>query len=76
VIGSIRHECTDHIIPFGERHLLAVLTEYAAYHNSGRSHQSLDGNSPIPRAVAPEPAAEVRATPVLGGLHHVYTRAA
>ena len=76
VIGTIRRECMDHIIPFGERHLLAVLTEFAAYYNSGRSHQALEGNSPLPRDVAPEPAADVRATPVLGGLHHIYERAA
>jgi transposase InsO family protein len=76
VIGTIRRECTDHIIPFGERHLLATLREYIAYYNSGRSHQALEGNSPIPRAIAPEPAADVRATPVLGGLHHVYQSAA
>jgi putative transposase len=76
VIGTIRRECTDHVIPFGERHLLAVLSEFVAYYNSSRCHQGLDGNSPIPRAVAPEPAADVRATPVLGGLHHIYERAA
>jgi transposase InsO family protein len=75
VIGTIRRDCTDHIIPFGERHLLAILREFLAYCNSGRCHQAL-GNSPIPRAVAPEPAADVRATPVLGALHHIYERAA
>jgi transposase InsO family protein len=76
VIGTIRRECTDHVIPFGERHLHAVLTEFVAYYNVARSHQSLEGNSPLPRDVEPEPAAEVRATPVLGGLHHIYERAA
>ena len=59
-----------------DRHLRAVLAEYAAYYNTSRCHQSLDGNSPIPRAVEPEPAADVRATPVIGGLHHTYERAA
>ena len=76
VIGTIRRDCTDHIIPFGERHLLGVLREYVAYYNTSRVHQSLDGNCPVPRDVAPEPAVEVRAVPVLGGLHHSYTRAA
>ena len=33
VIGSIRRECTDHIIPMGERHLLRTLREYQAYYN-------------------------------------------
>ena len=76
VFGTIRRDCTDHIVPFGERHLLAVLREYVAYYNTSRCHQGLEGNSPVPRAVAPEPTADVRAVPVLGGLHHVYTSAA
>jgi transposase InsO family protein len=74
VIGSIRRECTDHIIPLGERHLLATLLEYQRYYNESRTHYSLDGNSPIARHV--ERKGEVVATPVLGGLHHRYSRAA
>ncbi len=74
VIGSIRRECTDHIIPFGQRHLLRTLREYVEYYNTSRPHQSLDRNSPIPREV--EAVGEVCATPVLSGLHHRYFRAA
>ncbi len=33
VIGSIRRECTDHIIALGERHLVRVLRRYAIYYN-------------------------------------------
>jgi len=61
---------------FEERHLHAVLTVYVANCNSLRCHLSLAGNLPLPRDIAPEPAAEVLATPVLGGLHHIYERAA
>ena len=74
VIGSIRRECTDHVIPFGRRHLLRVLREYVDYYNTSRPHQSLDRNSPIPRDV--EAIGDVCAKPVLGGLHHRYFRAA
>ncbi len=74
VIGSIRRECTDHIIPRGERHLLCTLRAYQVYYNESRTHYSLDGNAPIARRV--EAAGEVIATPVLGGLHHRYSRAA
>ena len=74
VIGSIRRECTDHVIPFGRRHLLRVLREYVDYYNGSRPHQSLDRNAPIPREV--EAVGEVCAAPVLGGLHHRYFRAA
>ena len=74
VTGTLRRECTDHVIAFGERHLRRVLTEYVAYYNESRPHQSLDGNAPVPRRV--EPVGEIIATPVLGGLHHRYSRAA
>ncbi len=74
VIGSIRRECTDHIIPMGERHLLCTLRAYQVYYNESRTHYSLDGNAPIARRV--QAAGEVIATPVLGGLHHRYSRAA
>ena len=74
VIGSIRRECTDHIIPMGEKHLVRTLREYVEYYNDSRTHQSLDGNAPTPRAV--ERVGEIVATPVLGGLHHRYSRAA
>lgn len=74
VIGSIRRECTDHIIPFGRRHLLRTLREYIEHYNESRPHQSLDRNSPVPREV--EALGEVCAKPVLGGLHHRYFRAA
>ncbi len=74
VIGSIRRECTDHVIPMVERHLRRVLTEYVAYYNESRTHQSLDGNAPEPRRV--QAVGEVIAEPVLGGLHHRYSRAA
>ncbi len=74
LIGSIRRECTDHIIPMGEKHLVRTLREYVEYYNDSRTHQSLDGNSPTPRAV--ERVGQSVATPVLGGLHHRYSRVA
>jgi len=76
VIGSIRRECLDHMIVFGENHLRCILDEYADYYNTVRTHQSLDGNSPVPRDVEPPENGRVVATPYLGGLHHCYSRAA
>ena len=74
VIGTLRRECTDHIIPLGRRHLLCTLREYADYYNTSRPHQSLDRNAPTPRKI--EAVGVVCAKPVLGGLHHRYSRAA
>ena len=50
-IGSIRRECTDHVIALGEGHLRTVLREYVEYYNRSRCHMAPDGNAPIPRAV-------------------------
>ncbi len=76
VIGSIRRECTDHVIVLNERHLLRVLREYAAYYNEARTHLSLDGDAPLSRPREASPATRLIAAPVLGGLHHRYARAA
>ncbi len=75
VIGSIRRECTDHIIALGERHLLQTLLRYVAYYNQARCHLSVERNAPEPRWVEDSPG-EVVATAHLGGLHHSYGRAA
>ncbi len=75
IIGSLRRECTDHIIPLGERHLMRVLGEYVdSYYNTNRCHLSLDGDAPIHRPT--ESVGDIVTTPVLGGLHHCYRRAA
>jgi len=75
VIGSNRRECSDHIIPLGEGHLRRVLREYVAYYNESRCHVALDGDAPESRdkELGDGP---VVATPILGGLHHRYSRAA
>ena len=74
VIGSIRRECTDHLVPLNEAHLRKILGEYVAYYNTARCHQSLDGNSPEPRPVE-DGDGSVIAIPRVGGLHYEYRRA-
>jgi transposase InsO family protein len=74
VIGTIRRECTDHIIPLSEAHLLRTLREYIDYYNAARTHQSLDGNAP--EHSDSESVGDVVGAPVLGGLHHRYSRSA
>ena len=76
VIGSIRRECTDRVIVFGEEHLRRILFSYQIYYNEARTHLSLDRNSPVPRAMEPPSTGKVVALPQVGGLHHRYTRAA
>jgi transposase InsO family protein len=72
LIGSIRRECTDHIVIFGVRHLRHVLLLYMGYYNGTRTHLSLNKDAPISRAA--EKAGRMICRPILGGLHHQYGR--
>src|SRR3954451_9724524 len=51
LIGSIRRECLDHVIVFGERHLRHVLRAYQQYYNGTRTHLALGKDSPLTRSV-------------------------
>jgi putative transposase len=78
-LGSVRRECLDHVVVLGEGHLRRVLREYVAYFNSDRPHQGIRQHIPGDAEAAPVHAGgvgNVRAFPVLGGLHHAYRRAA
>jgi hypothetical protein len=72
LIGSIRRECLDHMIVFGEAHLRRILRGYATYYNVSRTHRSLNKDAPLHRAI--ERLGAVVSRPVLGGLHHQYCR--
>jgi hypothetical protein len=39
--GSIRRECIDHVVMFGERHLRHVLLSYMNYYNRASEHPSV-----------------------------------
>jgi transposase InsO family protein len=80
LIGTIRRECLDFVIPLTERHLRAILREWITHYNRGRPHSSLGPGLPEPppdRLVASNghhlPAGyRVIASSILGGIHHEY----
>jgi transposase InsO family protein len=72
LIGSARRECIDHVIVLGESHLRRIMSSYAAYYNESRTHLSLGKDAPIGRAI--ERLGRIVAQPMVGGLHHRYTR--
>ena len=72
LIGSIRRDCLDHVVVFGEQHLRHLLGSYQRYYNDARTHLSLNKDAPTLRAV--QAVGRIVATPHLGGLHHQYVR--
>jgi transposase InsO family protein len=72
LIGSIRRECLDHVVVFGERHLRHLLKSYQNYYNEVRTHLPLQKDAPARRDVCR--TGRMRFIPVLGGLHHQYVR--
>jgi hypothetical protein len=59
-----------------EAHLRTVLAEFTRFYNRDRPHRALHLQTPRPAAITTTTAGPIRARPVLGGLHHVYERAA
>jgi len=77
VIGTLRRELIDHVIVFSEAHLRRLLRRFVAeYYHRCRTHLSLDKDSPEPRAIEPPEMGKVVELPLVGGLHHRYTRRA
>jgi transposase InsO family protein len=74
VVRSLRQECLDHILPLSERHVRLVLAEFVSYYNQDRRHRSFGLETPVPSRRQVD--GKVISRPVLGGLHHVYARAA
>jgi putative transposase len=80
VIGTIRRECLDWLIPLSESHLRSILKEWIAHYNGGRPHMALGPGIPDPpkTTLAPQQprhrlsAKRVLARAMLGGLHHEY----
>ncbi len=82
VLGTLRQECLDFIIPLTENHLRRILLEWITHYNEGRPHMALGPSIPKPRAMLPVQLQAHRhrlpdrlcvvTRPILGGLHHEY----
>jgi len=72
LIGTLRRECLDQILIFGETHLRRSLSAYAAYYNQARTHLALQKDAPLHRTS--QRTGAIVAIPILAGLHHQYVR--
>jgi len=76
LIGSIRRECLDHVIVLNEQHLRQIMSDYIDYYHRHRTHRSLNSDSPETRSIEPPDRGNIVALPLVGGLHHRYSRQA
>jgi transposase InsO family protein len=82
LIGTLRRECLDWIIPLSEAHLRKTLHSWFAHYNRGRPHSALGPWIPDPPPHLPfamqhhrhrcDRTSRIVARAVLNGLHHEY----
>jgi transposase InsO family protein len=76
-VGTLRRECLDHVLVFGQRHLRQILAEYARHYNGHRPHQGLQQEPLLRRSSqAVDISARIELRRVFGGLISEYRRAA
>ena len=78
-VRSVRQECLNHLLIYGEKQLQRVLNAYVEYFNKARPHQGIAQQIPEQRRSVPssqDAQGKVIAIPVMGGLHHDYHWAA
>jgi putative transposase len=82
LVGTLRRECLDFVIPLTENHLRHMLHAWVRHYNEGRPHMALGPGIPQPPPQLPVPRQahrhwlpahlRVAARPILGGLHYEY----
>jgi putative transposase len=82
LLGTVRRECLDFVIPLCANHLRRLLHAWVQHYNANRPHMALGPGIPQPPPQVPVSLQahrhrlpehlQVRAYPILGGLHHDY----
>ena len=76
-VRTVRSECTDRMLIYGQAHLQAVLRAYMAHYNGHRPHQSRQQRPPDQDGPVVVPLeAPVQRRKILGGVINEYHRAA
>ena len=75
-VRSVKDECLDQLILFGQRSLHHALKEYLSHFHQERNHQGLDNVIPFPDQVTSPREGTVHKSDRLGGLLNFYHRTA
>ena len=76
-VRTIRRECLDHVLVFGERHLKRILREYVSHCNKERPPRGLSLlQTPEPKLASNRADGEIVRVAKLDGLIHEYHRIA
>ena len=76
-VGTLRRECLDHLLIYGERHLRRILAGYARHYNEHRPYQSREQRPPLHEPGQPvDITSRIRRQRVVHGLINEYRRAA
>ena len=76
LIGTLRRDCLNHVIPLNEHHLRRVVARDLDYYHNWRTHLSLSMDALNPRTMHPPDRGRVVEVAELDGLHHHYERLA
>ena len=71
---SLKSECLDRIIFFGENSLRKTATEFTEHYHHERNHQGLENQIPFPGRDVGGEVGEIHTTERLGGLLRYYYR--
>ena len=74
-VQTLKHECLNHFIVFGERHLNYLVAEFVDHYHTARPHQGIGNATPIPCRDGPC-SGPIRCESRLGGVLKHYHRAA
>jgi transposase InsO family protein len=76
-VGTLRRECLDRLLIYGERHLRQILAEYSRHCNEHRPHQSREQRPPLHKpGQTIDVTARIERRQVVHGLISEYSRAA
>ena len=76
-VGTLRRECLDHLLIYGEQHLRQILAEYSQHYNEHRPHQSREQRPPLNEPGQPvDVTARIKRRQAVHSLISEYRRAA